>query len=222
MKKYKVINKQPDKNLFIIQKIKYSIQGKILFIKTSENNNIYIITDFNLFYVIEKGMVNKTKKYKISISNKKSRNYQTEEKESQIWCDKLGNHIIIKLQNNLYYYNPQKSNEKLSELNLFYNNFYLQPYAVAFNNDFYDTSDTGDILFSDFNSDIYKLRIQLNDKNKVISFFFKIFSFKKSKKINIIDIKNYEDEEEDEEEYFSDIDFFQFEKNERILDMKIK
>ena len=221
MKKYKVINKQPDKNLFIIQKIKYSIQGKILFITSSENNNIYIITDFNLFYVIEKGMPNKTKKYKISPLNKKNLNYQTEEKESQIWCDKLGNHIIFKYQNNLYYFNPQKSKEKLSELNLFYNNFYLQPYAVAFNNDFYDTCDTGDILFSDFNSDIYKLRIQLNDKNKVKSFFFKIFSFKKSNKINIIDIKNYEDEEEDEEEYFSDLDFFQFEKNERILDMKI-
>ena len=215
MNKYKTINKQQNNNIFKIQKILYSIQGKILFITSSENNNMFIITDNNLFYAIEKGLSNKAKKYKIPPIGQKNRKYQTEDKESQLWCDKLGNHIIIKYNNNLYYYNPNLIKEKILELNLFYNNYYLQPYSIAFDNDFYDTNDTGYILFSDFNSDIYLLRIQINQKNKMSSIFFRLFSFT-PKKYNI----NKDDEDEDDEDSYN-LNFFKMDKNERILDIKI-
>ena len=178
---------------------------------------MFILTDNNLFYVIEKGIPKKTIKYIISSTCKKNRKYQTEEIESQIWCDKIGNHIIIKYKNNLYYYNPNLPKEKIQELNLYYNNYYLVPYAVAFNSDFYDTTDTGYILFSDFNSDIYLLRIQINDKNKIISLFFRIFTFTPMK----FYIINELDEDEDEEDKFYDLDFFKLDKNEKILDIKI-
>jgi hypothetical protein len=220
MKKYKTNNKLQNYNIFRIQKIDYSIQGNILYITSSENNNTFIITDNNLFYAIEKGMPKKEKKYYIPSYAKKNRKYQTEELESQIWCDIIGNHIIIKYNNNLYYYNPYLPKEKILELNLFYNNYYLQPYAIAFNNDFYDINDTGYILFSDSNSDIYLLRIQFNDKNKLISLFFRIFTFTPIQ-FHIINMDDdIEDEDYDEDNSFN-LDFFKLEKNERILDLKI-
>ena len=220
MKKYKTINKQPDYNIFNITKINLSVEGNILLMTSSENNNTFIITDSNLFYVIEKGIPKNIKKYKISLSFRKSKkNLKTEDKESQIWCDKLGNHVIIKHKKYLYYYNPHIPKDKLQEITLFYNNCYLQPYAIAFNNDYYDILDTGDFLFSDINSDIYKIRIQIKEKNKIISFFSLIFSFNS---INLNNVNTDEsDDEENDEESFSDLNYFKFEKNEKILDMKI-
>ena len=220
MKKYKTINKQPDYNIFKIKKINLPIEGNILLMTSSENNNTFIITDSNLFYVIEKGIPKNAKKYKISLSYKKSKKSQTEDKESQIWCDKLGNHLIVKYKNNLYYYNPHIPKDKFQEINLFYNNYYLQPYAIAFNNDYYDTIDTGDFLFSDINSVIYKIRIQVKEKNKIISYFFPIFSFNPIN-FQIINQDEGEGDEDDEEDMFSDLNYFKLDKNEKILDMKI-
>ena len=219
MKNCKTINKYTKGDIFKIEQIKYSIQGKILYITSSENNNMFIITDCNYFYVIDKGIEKFTKRYKISSFIKKYRKFQTQNNQTHIWCDKLGNHVIIKYYNNLYYYNPHIPKEKIQELNLYYNNCYLQPYAIAFNNDFYDTKDTGDILFSDFNSDIYQLRIQINEKNKIRPFFFRIFTFNEQpfEFINKEDI----DDDEDEEDDFSDLVMFKMEKNEVILDLKI-
>ena len=220
MKKYKTINKQPDYNIFNITKINLSVEGNILLMTSSENNNTFIITDSNLFYVIEKGILKNTKKYKISLSfRKSSKKLQAEDKESKIWCDKLGNHVIIKYKNNLFYYNPHIPKDKFQEINLLYNNYYLQPYALAFNNDYYDTVDTGDFLFFDINSDIYKIRIQIKDKNKIISFISPIFSFNP---INFHIVNPDEsDDDEDDEENFSDLNFFKLDKYEKILDMKI-
>ena len=219
MKNCKTINKYTKGDIFKIEQIKYSIQGKILYITSSENNNMFIITDCNYFYVIDKGIEKFTKRYKISSFIKKYRKFQTQNNQTHIWCDKLGNHVIIKYYNNLYYYNPHIPKEKIQELNLYYNNCYLQPYAIAFNNDFYDTKDTGDILFSDFNSDIYQLRIQINEKNKIRPFFFRIFTFNEQpfEFINKEDI----DDDEDDEDDFSDLVMFKMEKNEVILDLKI-
>ena len=217
MKKYNTINKQPDIDVFKIKKMNFSIQGEILYMTSSENNNIFIITESKYFYVIEKGMEKYTKKYKIPTTWLKNRKYQTEDLDSHIWCNKLGNHAIIKFKNNIYYYNPNIPKEKIQELYLYYNNIYLQPYAIAFNNDYYEITDTGEILFSDYNSDIYKLRIKI-DKNKLTSFFSPIFSFNTTKER--INDKEEEDEEEDED-YFEDLNFFKMNKNEKILDMKI-
>ena len=221
MRKYKTLNKQPDYNIFNIKKIKLSLEGNILLMTSSENNNTFIVTDSNLFYVIEKGIPKNAKKYKISLSFKKSsKKLQSEDKESQIWCDKLGNHVIIKYKNNLYYYNPHIPKDKFQEINIYYNNCYFQPYAIAFNNDYYyDTLDTGDFLCSDINSDIYKIRIQINEKNKIISFLSPIFSFNPIN-FHIVNADESEDEEDDEDN-FTDLNYFKLDKNEKILDMKI-
>ena len=222
MKINKTIYKHNNENIFNIQEIKYTFEGKILYMTTSENNNMFILTDYGDFYVIEKGIEKYIKKYKISSvpsTNKKYRKYQTENKHSQIWCDKLGNHVIFKYKDNLYYYNPNIPKEKIQELNIYNNNYYILPYAIGFNNDFYDQKDTGDILFSDFNSDIYQLRIQVNDKNKIRVFFFRIFSFKPQ--FQIMSKEDFEEDNEDDEEDFSNLILFKLEENEVILDMKI-
>ena len=221
MKINKTINKHNINNIFKIQEIKNSFEGKILSVTTSEKNNMFILTDYSYFYVIEKGIVNDVKKYKISSVlsiAKKYRKYQTENKLSHIWCDKLGNHVIFKYKENLYYYNPNIPKEKIQELNICNNNYYIQPYAIGFNNDFYDQKDTGDILFSDFNSDIYQLRIQVNEKNKIRVIFFRIFSFQPQ--FQIINKEDFEEDEDDDEEV-SDLIMFKLDKNEVILDIKI-
>ena len=222
MKINKTIYKHDFKNIFNIQEIKYTFEGKILYMTSSENNNMFILTDYGNFYVIEKGIEKYIKKYKISSvssTNKKYRKYRTENGHSQIWCDKLGNHVIFKYKDNLYYYNPNLPKEKIQELNIYNNNYYILPYAIGFNNDFYDQKDTGDILFSDFNSDIYQLRIQVNEKNKIRVIFFRIFSFKPE--FQIINKEDFEEDDENDEEDFSDLIIFKLEENEVILDMKI-
>ena len=222
MKINKTINKHNIRNIFKMQEINYSFEGTILYVTTSENNNMFILTDYGNFYVIEKGIEKYIKKYKISAvlpSNKKYRKYQTENKPSQIWCDKLGNHVIFNYKYNLYYYNPNIPKEKIQELNICNNYYYIQPYAIGFNNDFYDQKDTGDILFSDFNSDIYQLRIQVNDKNKIRVLFFRIFSF--NPQYQIISKEDFEVDDEDDEDNFSNLMMFKLDKNEIILDMKI-
>ena len=100
--------------------------------------------------------------------------------------------------------------EKIVEMKLFTLNRYLQPYSVAFNNDFYDIEKTGKILFSDYYSRIYELEIELNEQKEMIHFFGEIFNFKPLK------VKKYDETDEE-----PDFDFFEMEKDDRILDMKI-
>ena len=131
--------------------------------------------------------------------------FQTNNQESQIWCDKLGTHVIIKYRNAVFYYNPYMK-KKTVEMKLFTLNKYLQPYSVAYNDDFYDIEKTGKILFSDYYSSIYELQIELNEDREMIHFFGEIFNFK------IIKVKKYDD---------LYLDFFKMEKDERIIDMKL-
>ena len=166
-------------NIFDIQKIDYSIIGNILYMISSESGNIFILTDSAFFYSIEKGKQNYIKQYYLEIYSFGDYKVQTEYKESQIWCDKFGTHVIIKYSNIIYYFNPFILGEKIKPLYLVYQSIYLQPYAIAFNDDFYDRYDTGLILFSDYNSRIYEFQIVLVDKSEIyIVTFYPIFSLK--------------------------------------------
>ena len=63
------------------------------------------------------------------------KNFQTETLESQLWTDKSGNHVIIKIKNVCFYYNPFLA-KKIEELNLIiFGSTLIQPYAVLFNDE---------------------------------------------------------------------------------------
>ena len=172
-------------------------------------NITFILTDADSFYVIENGKENNINKYSLHLDQKDRNKNQAKEVESQIWCHKLGGHAIIKYKNDTFYYNSNLGKEKVHELNLFYEDKYLQPYSVAFDDDLYEQNDTGEILFSDYNSDIYKLQITTNDQT-IMRIFGRIFSFEPPKKIG--------NEEDDDFETFN---YFRMDKKDRILDMKL-
>ena len=209
MKDYKTINKRPDINVYPIQNVNYQIMGKILYMTSCVKNITFILTDADSFYVIENGKDNNINKYSLHLDQKDRNKNQAKEVESQIWCHKLGGHAIIKYKNDTFYYNSNLGKEKVHELNLFYEDKYLQPYSVAFDDDFYEQNDTGEILFSDYNSDIYKLQITTNDQT-IMRIFGRIFSFEPPKKIG--------NEEDDDFETFN---YFRMDKKDRILDMKL-
>ena len=212
---YKTLNKRPDINVYPIETLKLQILGRILYMTSCVKNITFILTDQDFFYVIENGKENGINKYVLHANEQKEREkdkikYQAKEIESQIWCHKLGGHAIIKYKNDTFYYNSSLGREKVQELNLFYEDKYLQPYAVAFDDDFYEPYDTGEILFSDYYSNIYKLQITTNDQN-IMRIFGRIFSFRPPEKLQ-------------NEEFYEDIDefsYFQMDKNDRIYDMKL-
>ena len=217
MKEYKTINKTPDIKKYPIEKMDITIAGKILYVVSSERNHMFILTEEGNFYVINKGKFNDIQQHKLKselldskIVEKKGTKFQTCDKESQIWCDKFGTHVIIKYNNVSFYYNPLLT-KKVEELNLYMlGNTVLQPYAIAFNDDLYDSQDTGNILFSDYFSDIYELQLRVSDGKEMIRLVFgKVFSLIPEKVENAI--KN-----EDEE-----FNFFKMDDQDRILDMKL-
>ena len=213
MSECKTINKVEEAKKYQIISMNIALKGKIMYVTSSENNNMFILTDsdeYN-FYVIKKGKnkENNIESYFLKSEIPDGAVFQTNSQESQIWCDKMGTHVIIKYKNAVFYYNPYMK-KKTSEMMLFTLNKYLQPYSVAFNDDFYDIEKTGKILFSDYNSSIYELQIELNEEKEMIHYFGEIFKFKAEK------VKKYDETDED-----PDFDFFQMEKDDRILDMKL-
>ena len=115
MKEYKTLNKIPEINVYPMQKIRYQISGKILYITSCVKNITFILTDDDSFYVIDNSKEKGTTKYLLhSTLEQKNRNkFQTQEIESQIWCHKLGSHAIIKYKNEIFYYNPNLLKEKI-------------------------------------------------------------------------------------------------------------
>ena len=213
MKDYNTLNKRPEINVYPMQKMKYQISGKILYITSCVKNITFILTDEDSFYVIDNNKDKGTTKYLLhsTLEQKNKAKFQTNEIESQIWCHKLGIHVIIKYKNEIFYYNPNLLKEKVQELNLFDEDKYLQPYAISFNDDYFETNDTGEILFSDYNSDIYKLQITISGQH-VIRIFGRIFSFKEK------NLNNSKEKEDSDDEYN---DYFIINKNDRILDLKL-
>ena len=218
MKEYKTINKRPNINKYPIEKMDIEIKGKILYVVSSDSNNTFVLTGDGYFYVINKGKLNDIQGFQLKSKlldpekvKKEQIKFQTDKKESQIWCNKFGTHVIIKYKNASFYYNPFMA-KKIQELQLdVFGNIFIQPYAVAFNDDFYDPEDTGKIIFSDYYSVIYELQLKLNDEKEMIRLTFgKVFSFKRDKVENAT--KNDEN---------LDFNFFQMDENDRILDMKL-
>ena len=188
---------------FEIQKLDYSIIGRILYMICSDMGDIFLLTDSNFFYSIRKH--NYIDQYYLEAYSLEYYILQSENKESQIWCDKFGNHVIIKYLNLLYYFNRNIQGEKIKPLHLTINGIYLQPYAIGFNDEIYDIEDTGLILFSDFNSTIYEFQIKFIDQSNIQLMTNSLFSFS----------AYFNDED--------DIEFclFKMYRNEKILDIKI-
>ena len=213
MAECKTINKVEEAKKYQILSMNIALKGKIMYVTSSENNNMFILTDsdeYN-FYAIKKGKnkENIIESYFLKSEIPDGAVFQTNNQESQIWCNKLGTHVIIKYKNAVFYYNTYMKKKK-AEIMLFTLNKYLQPYSVAFNDDFYDIEKTGKILFSDYNSSIYELEIELNEQKEMIHFFGEIFKFKAEI------VKKYDETDED-----PTFDFFEMEKDDRILDMKL-
>ena len=201
MKEYKTINKRPNINKYPIEKMDIAIKGKILYVVSSESNNTFVLTGDGYFYVINKGKLNDIQGFQLKSKlldpekvKQEQIKFQTEKKESQIWSNKFGTHVIIKYKNASFYYNPFMA-KKIQELQLdVFGNIFIQPYAVAFNDDFYDPEDTGKIIFSDYYSVIYELQLKLSDEKEMIRLYFgKVFSFKRDKVENAT--KNNEDQD---------------------------
>ena len=211
MKENKTLNKRPEINAYPMKKMHYQISGKILYMTSCVKNITFILTNEDNLYVIDNSKEKCINKYILhsTLDQKSKSKYQTNEIESQIWCHKLGTHAIIKYKNEIFYYNPHLLKEKVQELNFFYEDKYLQPYAVAFDDDYLEVNDTGEILFSDYNSDIYKLQITISGQN-VMRVFGRIFGLKEHNNNN--NKKNSEN---------FNFNYFCLKKNDRILDMKL-
>ena len=96
----------------------------------------------------------------------------------------------------------------MQELDLYFSGKYLQPYSFAFDDDFYEEGNTGEILFSDFNSDIYKFQITIYEQtiSRIIGI---VFSF-----------RTPSTDDEETEDDFEDFNYFKLDRNDRIFDMK--
>ncbi len=207
-------------------------EENILFCIASENG-LYILTDKDKFLIYEK---NSTIKNYIQLNvvkniQKIESKFQTKEKSSKIWTNDSGDHVLIKTDNSLFYYNPYfKSDINLREINLeFKNKFYVEPYSIAFNEGI-KSKDEFEILVTDYFSEIYDIKIKIVEKNEIkIEFFEKIFSFKTKFELDQEQVLEKRNEIENGDlglEFDLDLDFdamdlINFDKDERVIDMKI-
>ena len=207
-------------------------EENILYCSASENG-LYILTDKNKFLIYEK---NSTIKNYIQLNvvkniQKIESKFQTKEKSSKIWTNDTGDHVIIKTDNSLFYYNPYfKSDTNLREINLeFKNKYYVEPYSIAFNEEL-KSKDEFEILVTDYFSEIYDIKIKIVEKNEIkIDFFEKIFSFKTKFELDqeqVLEKRNEINNGDLGLEFDLDLDFdamdlINFDKDERIIDMKI-
>ena len=203
---------------------------------TSSENALYLLTDKNTFLIFEKNSTQKNH-IQLKITNYTQKNetkLQTKEKNNQIWCDDSGNHVLIKTNGSLFYYNPYFKNDfNLKEIVLDYKSrYYLEIYSVAFNEEI-KSQDEFEILVSDYNSEIYNIKFKIIDKKDItIEYFEKVHSFKSKFQLdqeNYLYGENEDKKENDNKEELDmdlDIDFDElnlitFDNGERIIDMKI-
>jgi len=153
----------------------------ILYCSVSENN-LYILTDKNKFLIYSN---NSTKDIYIQLDivqtiTKNESKFQTNEKSNKIWNNINGNHVFIKTDKSLFYYNPYfKTDNNLIEINLeFKDKYYVEPYSIAFNEKI-KSKEEFEILVTDYFSQIYDIKIKiLKNKEIQIESFEKIFAFK--------------------------------------------
>ena len=207
---------------------------------TSSDNDLYIITNRDRLLIFEKytKSLNSSQINAMQTIVKKEEKFQSKEIMTKIWCNKTGDHVIIRKDKSVFYYNPLcKTDFNLKEINLEYNSkYYIEPYSIAFNEEL-KSKDEFEILITDYFSDIYNLRAKMNNKNEIIMIYFeKVFTFKTKfeleqeklleEKEKLIEKKEENKINNDESELNLDLDFdpmelINFEQNERILDMKI-
>ncbi|MCQ2819415.1 MAG: hypothetical protein MJ252_19305 [archaeon] len=83
------------------------------------------------------------------------------EKVTKIFCDRSGNHAIIKHEGRMYYFNGRSMNPKeLPSLKG------IEVYAVAFDEKNTSETSTGEILISDHENKIYSYSIEIFDQGK--------------------------------------------------------
>ena len=205
---------------------------------TSSENALYILTDKNKILIFEKDSTNKNY-IQINIDQyiqKDQTKFQTKENQNKIWNDDLGNHVIIKYNGNIFYYNPYfRSDLNLKEIILEYKSkYYLEPYSIAFNEEI-KSQDEFEILLSDYYSEIYNIKFKIIDKKEIkIDYLEKVYSFKskfeldqekyscKENDENNKEENKDEDKDKDELDFdFDDLNMVSFEEGERIIDMKI-
>ena len=228
----------------IEDEITYNQMEKLIIVPKDENiiycaaseNGLYILTDRNKFLVYEKNTTIKGSIQLAIIQNilKDESKFQTKEKSSKIWCNNTGDHVLVKTDKSIFYYNPYfKTDFNLRELNLeFKSKYYVEPYSIAFNEE-NKSQDEFEILVTDYFSEIYNLKIKIVNKNEVkIDFFEKVFSFKTKFELEeekLLEKKFGGNENKDEDidlnsdmDFdFDAMDFINFGKDERIIDMKI-
>ena len=213
---------------------------------TASENGLYILTNKNKILIYEK---NSASNNYICLSVmqsiiKKESKYQTKEIHSKIWCNDSGDHVLIKTDKSIFYYNPYfRTDYNLKELNFEFNSkYYIEPYSIAFNEEI-KSKDEFEILVTDYFSEIYDIKIKIENKSdiKIVS-FEKIFSFKtkfeldQEKKLeNMFNAKkdennenkdegNKDDNKDDDIDLdfdFDPMDLINFGNDERIIDMKI-
>ena len=203
---------------------------------TSSENTIYLLTDKNKFTVFEQNSSNTYLQFNlIPFIIKEESKIQTKNNKSQIWSNKSGNHVIVKHGGSIYYYNPYfRKNLNLKEICFEYKSkYYIEPYSIAFDEEI-NSQDEFEILVSDYYSEIYDIKIRLNDKKEIIiDYFEKVHTFKSNfeleqeafygqeKKPEKTESENKDDDDNDLDLNFDDINLVTFEPGERIIDMQI-
>ena len=204
------------------------LDDEIKYITSLEKNFTYILTE-SFFCIYDKSKENLTK-YPIpesiflNLEPRKNENYVND----KIWPDKLGNHIIFKLDGICYYYNSIfKEKKKIKPLKLFSEEKeYIEPLALSFNDINKNPKNSDDIIFTDFNSIIYSLNIKAEENGEVVEKLVKIFDLKNIKNINIDNNlgdkeKIEENKETDELDKYLEDSFFIMEKDDKIYDIKM-
>ena len=189
-----------------IEKWPLKLDGEIKDVITLENNYTFILT-IKYFYVYDanKDLLTQNtipfieEQKEIKEKEKEKKKDKTEFDNTRIWSDKNGSHIIFKLDGFTYYYNNVLPvNNKIKLLNLEFNQHYLEPYSIAFNNNNQNLKYTDEIIFSDENSSIYTLTIKIEENGEVNEKVNNVFNFRIKKGNN----SNEEENNLFEDNYF--------------------
>ena len=188
--------------------IKYvlSLEQNLTFILTQKSFYVYRANNDSLVQCIIP-FLEEREKLKTE-TEKKTKKDKDKIDYSQIWSDKNGNHVIFRLDNFVYYYNNILP-EKIKLLDLKYEENFLKPFSVAFNDNNQNLKYTDEIIFTDENSSIFTLMIKIEDNGQFKENVNNVFNFKIKKE------NNDNNKNEFKENYFL------IEKNDRIYDIKL-
>ena len=231
------LNSEEEMKFNQMEKIFATNDGEKILYCTASENGLYILTDQKKFLIYEKNSTinNYIRLNVVQNILKKDSKFQTKEITSKIWTNNSGDHVLIKTDKSLFYYNPYfKTQINLREIKLeFKNKYYVEPYSIAFNEQL-KSKDEFEILVTDYFSEIYNIKIKIFRKSEIkINFFEKIFSFKTKFELGqeqILQKKNENENEKKDLEFecdfeldidFDIMDLINFDKDERIIDMKI-